>query len=111
MEINLTEIEFIPLKPRQGLLAFVSFIINNAFFVGDVAIYSRLNKEGFRLSYPTRILKNGLKVDCFHPISRTVAESIEKQVIKAFLALTQKSKMMQGSCNDEYSSKREKYFC
>ena len=103
MEINLSEINIIPIKPRDGLLAFVSFILNNSFFIGDVALYTRLNGEGYRLAYPTKVLKNSLKVQCFHPINREVAKAIEDQVIKAFLELTEKAMMKTGKSNDGYS--------
>lgn len=97
MEIILSEIQIIPVKPHNGLLAFVSFVINNSFFVGDVALYSLLNREGYRLSYPIKILKNGLKVNCFHPINSQSAQAIEEQVIKAFLQLREKAMKTKGN--------------
>jgi len=96
IEIILSEIQIIPIKPRNGLLAFVSFVINNSFFVGDIALYSLLNKEGYRLSYPIKVLKNGLKVNCFHPINNQVAETIETQVVDAYLKLIEKAKTKKG---------------
>ena len=90
MEITLSEIQIIPVKPRDGLLAFCSFVINASFYVGDIAIYSRLNRDGYRLAYPIKVLANGVKVHCFHPINRQVAQSIERQVVEKFLELTQK---------------------
>ena len=90
MEINISEIQIIPVKPRNGLLAFVSFVINKALYVGDVAIYSRLDGKGYRLSYPIKVLSNGAKINCFHPINREIATSSEEQVIKVFLELTRK---------------------
>jgi len=66
MEAKLSEIQIIPVKPHNGLLAFVSFVINSSFFVGDAAIYSRLDGQGFRLAYSTKVLVNGLKINCFH---------------------------------------------
>jgi stage V sporulation protein G len=103
MEINLSEIQIMPCKPRSGLLAFTSFVLNNSFYIGDVAIYSRLNGDGFRLAYPTKVLTNGLKIQCFHPIRHDVAQLIEEQVIKAFLELTEKAMMMKGKSSNGYS--------
>ena len=90
MEINLSEINIIPVKPRNGLLAFVSFILNNSFYVGDVALYSRLNQDGYRLCYPLKILANGVKVNCFHPITKEASQAIEKAVIERFEELMMK---------------------
>jgi len=106
MEINLTEINITPILPKGGLLAFVSFVINNSFFIGDVAIYSRLNKQGFRLAYSTKVLHNGLKINSFHPIRREVAQAIEKQVIDKFLKLTEKATMTKGNCENGYTRER-----
>lgn len=100
-EIMLSEIQIIPVKPRNGLLAFCSFVINNSFYVGDVAIYSRLNGSGYRLTYPVKVLSNGLKVNCFHPINKQSAQAIEQQVISAFLELTEKAKKTKGVSNEQ----------
>jgi stage V sporulation protein G len=86
----LTEVQIVPVKPRDGLLAFASFVLNSAFYVGDVAIYSRLGQEGYRLVFPMKALANGAKVNIFHPIKKDVARSIEQQVTKAYEELLAK---------------------
>ena len=91
MKIDLSEIQIIPCKPRNGLLAFVTFILNKAFYVGDIALYSRLNQEGYRLVYPIKVLANGAKVNCFHPITKEISKAIEKTVIEKFEELTKKA--------------------
>ena len=101
MTIKLTEIQIVPVKPNNGLVAFVSFVISESFFVGDVAIYSRINHEGYRLVYPTKILFNGLKINCFKPINRNVAEAIEEQVLCDFDKLTDKAKKTEGTPQDD----------
>ena len=42
--IKLTEIEIVPVRPNKGLVAFASFILNDSFFIGDVAIYTRIDQ-------------------------------------------------------------------
>lgn len=101
MEINLSEIQIVPVKPRNGLLAFVSFVLNDSFYMGDIAIYSRLNQEGYRLVYPIKVLPNGLKINCFHPINKEVAETIEEQVIEAFLEFIEKAMRKKGENRNE----------
>jgi len=103
MEITLTEIEIIPVKPHNGLVAFSSFVLNKSFYIGDVAIYSRLSEEGYRLVYPTKILPNGLKINCFYPINREVGLLIEKTVIKAYLSLIEKVMTRKGQGHEEKS--------
>ena len=81
-EIAVSEIQIIPVKPHEGLIAFASFVLNNQFYIGNVAVYTRLNSEDYRLVYPSKILpKNGKEIQCFHPISKEAAEEIEKAVV------------------------------
>lgn len=91
MRIKLSEIQIIPVSPRNGLLAFVSFILNNSFYIGDVALYSLLNGDGYRLVFPIRTLPNGKEIQCFHPINRESGEAIEEQVFESFSKLREKA--------------------
>ena len=91
MDITVSEIEIIPIKPHNGLLAFTSFILNHTFYTGDVAIYSRLSKPGYRLVYPVKVLANGAKVNCFHPINKDASQTIEDAVVKKYSELILKS--------------------
>lgn len=100
MEITLSKIQILSVKPRQGLLAFCSFVLNGSFYIGDVAIYSRLNQEGFRLIYPSKVLSNGLKINCFYPINRDAVCLIEALVIKAYLDLLEKALTKKGQSHD-----------
>lgn len=91
-EINLSEIEIIPIKPRNGLLAFASFVLNNSFYVGSVAIYSKFSESGYRLVYPEKVLANGFKISCFHPINNQVAKQIEEKIFEVYESLIEKAK-------------------
>ena len=91
MNIIISEIEIIPIKPHNGLLAFSSFILNHAFYIGDVAIYSRISKPGYRLVYPVKVLVNGARVNCFHPINKDIGQVIEDAVAKKYSELILKS--------------------
>lgn len=99
MNINLSEIEIIPVKPQKGLLAFCSFIINNAFCVSGVGIRARIDGSGYHLSYPLKILPNGKQIGLFYPINRMVGQEIEDQVTKAFLELQAKATAMRDKDN------------
>lgn len=101
MTIKLTEIQIVPVKPKDGLIAFVSFVMNESFFIGDVAIYSRIDQQGYRLVYPAKTLFNGLKINCFKPINKPVADEIERQVLGEFGKLTEKAKKMEGTSHEQ----------
>ena len=90
MEIKLSEIQITPVKPHNGLQAFVTFVLNESFFVGNVALYSRLNGEGYRLVWPIKVLHNGLKINCVHPINKQASQVIEDAVISEYQKLIQK---------------------
>jgi stage V sporulation protein G len=105
-ELTLQEINITPIKPRNGLQAFCSFVINNSFYVGDVALYSRLDGS-YRLVYPIKVLANGAKVNCFHPINDDVRSIIETRVTQAYLELIEKVKKKERNNDDKSEIKYE----
>lgn len=82
MEDKITEIQIIPIKPQDGLVAFASFVLNNNLYLGSIGIITR-PAGGCRLVYPTK--KVGMRnINLFHPINKEFAEIIEKEVISKF---------------------------
>jgi stage V sporulation protein G len=80
-EVKISEIQIIPVKPKEGLIGFASFLLDEKYYVSSVAIYTRLDGSGFRLVYPTK--KVGEKnINIFHPINHEVGEAINEAVIK-----------------------------
>lgn len=77
---KITEINFIPVKPKDGLIGFVSFIYNGQFYFGNISIFTHLSpekKSTYRLSYPEDPIR---KKAFFHPINRQTQVAIEKAV-------------------------------
>lgn len=83
MKHTITEIQILPVKAQDGLVGFVSFVIDNAFFIGSVGIYTKLNGDGYRLTYPTRKRLDGNLKIC-HPINKEIATAIEEAVTHKF---------------------------
>lgn len=82
MTNRLSEIQIIPIKPQEGLVAFASFVLDDSLYLGSVGIVTR-PQGGYRLVYPTK--KVGTRnINIFHPINKSFAESIEKEVISKF---------------------------
>jgi len=79
MKINEVQINFI--KPKNGIIAFASFVLNDSFYMGSIAIHKKLNGDGFRVTYPTKPLGQD-NINVFHPINRDVALKIETKVIQ-----------------------------
>jgi stage V sporulation protein G len=87
-EITISEIQVIPIKPQNGLVAFASAVINNQFYIGDIAIYTAPgSKLGYRLVYPDKILANGKRVNCFHPISQQAGDAVSEAIIQKYVKL------------------------
>lgn len=80
--MKISEIQIIPVKPQDGLVAFVSFILDESIYLGSIAVLTR-PEGGYRLVYPTK--KVGLRnINIFHPINKAFSQSIEKEVISKF---------------------------
>lgn len=92
-EFEIFEIQVIPMKPREGLVAFASCVINNALYLGNIAVYtSPSNHSGFRLVYPVKVLPNGKEIHCVHPINKKAGELISKAIIEKFKEIISKAK-------------------
>ena len=82
MNPTVSEIQIIPIKPQNGLVAFASFVLNDCLYLGSIGIITR-PEGGYRLLYPTK--KVGIRnINIFHPINKSFAETIEKEVINKF---------------------------
>ena len=76
---TITEINFVRVPFNKGLVGFCSFILDQNYYVGNVAVFTRRDGVGIRLLYPQ---KNGK--DCFHPITKNTGEFITQMVQKKF---------------------------
>jgi DNA-binding cell septation regulator SpoVG len=82
MTKRLSEIQIIPIKPHNGLVAFASFVLDSNLYLGSIGIMTR-PQGGYRLTYPTKKVGDR-NINIFHPINREFAEKIEKEIIKKF---------------------------
>jgi len=86
VKISLSEIQIIPIRPKDGLVAFSSCVLNNQFYIGNIAIHTTLNGN-FRLVYPTKILSNGMQVNLFNPITREAGEAMRFAIVEGYKKL------------------------
>jgi stage V sporulation protein G len=102
-EIVISEIQIIPVKPKDGLVAFASCVVNNQFYLGNIAIYSSpFASEGFRLVYPTKILHNGTRMNIVYPINKETGEIIQKRIVEEYLKLMEN--LTKGDIKNEQKS-------
>ena len=90
--LKILEIQIIPVKPKDGLVAFASCVVNNSLYIGNIAIYtSPTNPESYRLVYPWKILPNGKEINCVHPINKQAGGIISDAIIGKFKEIISKA--------------------
>lgn len=78
---KITEIQIIPIKPKDGLLGFASVVIDSQLYLGSIGIYKKLNGTGFRITYPTKKVGE-TNINIFHPIKKELGLLIEKAIVQ-----------------------------
>ncbi len=85
----ISEISIIPIKPKDGLVALASCVIDNKIYLGSIGIYTKL-KGGYRLTYPNKKVGENA-INLYHPINKECGDSIEFAIIEEY------EKLMSGS--------------
>ncbi|MDD4110592.1 MAG: septation protein SpoVG family protein [Clostridia bacterium] len=78
MQIN--EIQIIPIKANNGLVAFGSLLFDNCLFLGSIGIHKKLDGSGYRITYPTKKIGN-TNINIYHPINKEASKQIETAII------------------------------
>jgi DNA-binding cell septation regulator SpoVG len=79
MNHQITEIQIIPVKPYNGLIAFVNCVVNESLFLSSIAIHKKLDSSGYRLTYPTKKVA-GKNLNIYHPITKELSKAIEQAI-------------------------------
>lgn len=78
--MKITEIQIVPIKPKDGLVAFASVVIENRLYLGSIGVHTRLDGSGYRITYPTK--KVGEKsLNIYYPINQEMGKAIERAII------------------------------
>lgn len=81
-ELNkVSEIQIIPVKPKDGLLGFASLVLCESIYLSSIAIHKRLKDVGYRITYPTKLV-GSKQLDIFHPINTDTALEIESAICR-----------------------------
>lgn len=78
----ITEVQIIPVKPDNGLIAFASFIFKEGLFLGDIAIHTTPTGE-YRLVYPAKKIGNRT-LNVYHPINKELGTIIQEAIIERY---------------------------
>ncbi len=80
--MKVSQINISRVKDSNGLIGFANFILDDKLFVGNVGIFTRLDGQGIRLSFPkTRELHS------VHPITKDLGQKITEAVQQRYYDL------------------------
>ena len=80
MKMHVTEVDVAFVKPKDGLIAFASVVLNDQLYLSGIAVHRKLSGSGYRLTYPTRTV-GATQFHLFHPIRRPVGLAIEQAIL------------------------------
>lgn len=80
--MTITEINITPIKPKNGLVAFASCVIEHSLFLGSIGIMTKLNGL-YRLTYPTKKLAD-TDMSIYHPINSQLGSQLEEAIVGMF---------------------------
>jgi len=76
---KVTEIQIKPVKPNNGLIGFASCVVNQELYISSIGIFTKLNEQGYRITYPTKkVGEDNLQI--FHPITQELGKEIETAI-------------------------------
>jgi len=82
LTLSISEVDIIPVKPRNGLIAFASCVVNGQLYLGNIAIHTRLDGSGYRLVFPVKVLPNGKEIQCVHPVTRQAGDLLLQAIVE-----------------------------
>lgn len=82
MGFDVSNVQIIPVRPNDGLVAFASFILDDNFYMGSIGIHTRPDGS-YRLIYPTRKISNE-NLPIYYPINKEIASVVEQAIIAKF---------------------------
>lgn len=80
MKITISEIELVPVRAKEGLTFFASCILDRKYFVGNLAVFTLRDGSGFRIVYPTKMLRNGTQIPLFYPVDKEISAKIQNAI-------------------------------
>lgn len=88
--MTISEVNIIPIKAVDGLVAFASCIVNGQLYIGSIGVHSRLDGLGYRLTYPTKRV-GSREVNVYHPITKHAGCAIEQAILAKCKELFERS--------------------
>jgi DNA-binding cell septation regulator SpoVG len=82
--MRLSKIKIRKIIPKDGLVGFASCVIDDALYIGNIAIFSRLNEDNkYRLVFPVKEVENN-KISIIHPLTQELYYLLEKEITDVY---------------------------
>lgn len=79
--MRITKIKIKKLIPNKGHIGFVSVVVDDWLYLGNIAIFSRLNSDNIRLVFPEKKIGDK-KISIFYPLTKEAYFELEKIVLE-----------------------------
>lgn len=79
MKLEITKISISRIPENKGHIGFASCIINKKIKLNNIAIFKRLNKEGYRLVFPEKKIEDK-KIQMFFPVNSEAYYELESAI-------------------------------
>lgn len=99
MKNEITEVQVLPIKPREGLVAFASLILNRSLCLTSIGIHQKLDGTGYRLTYPTKLVGDRT-MNLYYPITKDLSKAIEEAILNKFKEVMNKNHDRYGRFNN-----------
>jgi len=84
--IEVSGVKFNSKTLEKGLVGFASCVINEGLYLGNIAVFSKLNEPGYRLVFPIRKSTKGMQFKICFPINdlayQRLLDAITKEINK-----------------------------
>jgi len=78
--MKISEIQIIPIKANNGMVAFGSVVINDSLYLASIGIHKKKDGSGYRITYPTKKIGDR-EMNIYHPINKVTSALIESAII------------------------------
>lgn len=80
--MNIAKVKVKKVTPNKGLIGFCSCVLNDCLYLGNIAIYTRLNNEDkIRLVFPVKKIGD-VDVQLFRPLTKDFYYDLECAVLE-----------------------------
>lgn len=83
--MQVSEVQLVPVKPDEGLIAFATCVLDGAYYIGSIAVFTKIG-GGIRLVFPTKIVGQR-QMHIHHPITREMHDLIHRAVEEKYSAV------------------------